>query len=189
MTWHVAEPRPVYQVQALGPALIDARALALLDNAALRRQLGKLEKVELASVWRLTEQALARQPATLPPLDPIALHQRLLDGLAGETLLVASAMFLGSLAEAEQFFGMSFKTIKARLGGSLDTAASERVLRVARVFLGAADMLGSFEAARAYMHARNFALGGATPAELIRTGDGERIALDELQAQAEGAPL
>ncbi|MDP1007851.1 hypothetical protein, partial [Klebsiella pneumoniae] len=79
----------------------------------------KLDKVELASVWRLTLQVLSRKTASVAePLSPIEVHKRLLEGLAGETLLVSSAMFLSNLADAEKFFGLSFKTIKSRLGGS-----------------------------------------------------------------------
>ena len=62
-------------------------------------------------------------------------------------------------------------------------------MRAARATMAAAEVLGSYDAARAYMHTRNFALGGATPAELIRTSDGERIVHNELHAQAEGGPL
>ena len=113
----------------------------------------------------------------------------MLEGLAGETLLVSSAMFLSNLAEAEKFFGLSFKTIKARLGGSLDTVASEKVMRAAKATTTAAEVLGGYDAACAYMHTRNFALGGATPAELVKTSEGERIVLNELDAQAGGGPL
>ncbi|MDQ2778774.1 MAG: MbcA/ParS/Xre antitoxin family protein [Pseudomonadota bacterium] len=41
----------------------------------------------------------------------------------------------------------------------------------------------------AWLHTRNCALGGATLVALLQTAEGERIVLDELQAQAEGAPL
>jgi putative toxin-antitoxin system antitoxin component (TIGR02293 family) len=171
-------------------AAIDARVIALFDNGSLRSHVRKLEKVELASVWRLTLQVLAREHArAVEPLSPIEVHRRLLEGLAGESLLVSSAMFLSKLADAEKFFGLSFKTIKARQGGFLDTAASERAMRAARATMTAAEVLGSYDAARAYMHTRNFALGGATPAELLKTSDGERIVLDELHTQAEGGPL
>jgi uncharacterized protein (DUF2384 family) len=169
---------------------IDSRAIALFDSISLRNDLRQLDKLELAGVWRLTRQVLADGPAnTAAPLSAIEIHRRLLEGLAGESLLISSAMFLSTLAEAEKYFGMSFKTIKSRLGGLLDTAASEKAMRAARATLTAAELLGSFDAARAYLHSRNFALGGATPAELIRTADGERIVLNELQAQAEGGPL
>ena len=116
-------------------------------------------------------------------------HQRLIERLWGESLLISASMFLNTLADVERYFGISFKTIKARLGSTLDTAASERVMRAARATLTAAQVLGTFDAARAYMHTRNFALGGATPAELVKTADGERIVLNELQAHAEGGPL
>ena len=171
-------------------AVIDARVIALFDNASLRSHVRKLDKVELSSVWRLTLQVLARKGTSVAdPVSPIEVHRRMLEGLAGETLLVSSAMFLSNLADAEKFFGLSFKTIKARLGGSLDTAASEKAMRAARATMTAAEVLGSYDAARAYMHTRNFALGGATPAELVKTSDGERIVLNELHAQAEGGPL
>ena len=183
-------PRAEDVAHDIDRAAIDARVIALFDNDSLRSHVRKLEKVELASVWRLTLQVLAREHArAVVPLSPIEVHRRLLEGLAGESLLVSSAMFLSKLADAEKFFGLSFKTIKARQGGSLDIAASERAMRAARATMTAAEVLGSYDAARAYMHTRNFALGGATPAELVKTSDGERIVLNELHAQAEGAPL
>ena len=177
-------------VHGLDRAAIDARVIALFDNASLRSHVRNLDKVELSSVWRLTQQVLSRKrTGVAAPLSQIEVHRRMLEGLAGETLLVSSSMFLNNLADAEKFFGLSFKTIKARLGGSLDTAASERAMRAARATMTAAEVLGSYDAARAYMHTRNFALGGATPAELVKTSDGERIVLNELHAQAEGGPL
>jgi putative toxin-antitoxin system antitoxin component (TIGR02293 family) len=182
-------PRADDACHGIDRAAIDARVLALFDNASLRSHVRKLHKVELSSVWRLTQQVLARKTAVAMPLSSFEVHRRMLEGLAGEALLVSSAMFLSNLADAEEFFGLSFKTIKARLGGSLDTAASERAMRAARATMTAAEVLGSYDAARAYMHTRNFALGGATPAELVKTSDGERIVLDELHAQAEGGPL
>lgn len=183
-------PRGTETVHGIDRATIDARVIALFDNASLRSHVRKLDKVELSSVWRLTRQVLSRRASSVAePLSPIEVHRRMLEGLAGETLLVSAAMFLSNLADAEKFFDLSFKTIKARLGGSLDTAASERAMRAARATMTAAEVLGSYDAARAYMHARNFALGGATPAELVKTSDGERIVLNELHAQAEGGPL
>lgn len=185
-----APPRTAQSGHDIDRAAIDARVMALFDNASLRSHVRKLDKVELSSVWRLTRQVLARKGASVAdPVSPMEVHRRMLEGLAGETLLVSSAMFLGNLADAEKFFGLSFKTIKARLGGSLDTAASEKAMRAARATMTAAEVLGSYDAARAYMHTRNFALGGATPAELVKTSDGERIVLNELHAQAEGGPL
>lgn len=179
-----------YGAAGLDPALIDALVLEVFDNKALQARVRELKKVELASVWQLTEAALAQQSSLgSQPLEPMTVHRRLAAGLAGESLLVSSSMFLNTLSDAEGFFGLSFKTIKARLGQPLDTAASERALRAARVTLTAADVLGSFAAARAYMHTPNFALGGATPAELVKTGDGERLVLNELHTQAEGGPL
>ncbi len=169
---------------------IDARVLSIFADRDLLSRVRRLQKVELASVWQLTAQALERHREerfrTLAPLD---VHRRVLEGLSGESLLISSSMFLDSLAEAEKFFELSFKTIKSKLGKSLDVAASERAMRAARVATAAAGVLGGFDAARKYMHTRNFALGGATPAELLKTGEGERLVLNELQAHAEGGPI
>ena len=115
-------------VRDIDRVAIDTRVFALFDNVSLRSHVRRLDKVELSTVWRLTQQVLSRSATSVAvPLSPIEVHRRMLEGLAGETLLVSSAMFLNNLADVEKFFGISFKTIKARLGGSLDTAASERV--------------------------------------------------------------
>lgn len=171
-------------------ATLDARTIDLLDNARLLNRVRKLDKVELAGVWRLTRPYLAHShtdPARI--LDPMAVHNRLLEGLSGEALLVSSAMFLNNLAEVEEHFELSFKTIKARLGHVLDTSASEKVMRAARTTMMAAEVLGDYDAARAYMHTRNFALGGAKPVDLVKTAEGERIVSNELQAHAESGPI
>ena len=169
---------------------IDAWLLAVLEDEELRQQVRQLKKVELSNVWHLTRTSLMHRHDRKTSLsDPLDVHRRLIAGLAGEALLVSSSMFLDTLSDAEGFFDLSFKTIKSRLGSVLDTAASERAVRGARATLTAAEVLGSFEAARAYMHTPNYALGGHTPAELIKTSDGEHIVLNELQAQAEGGPL
>lgn len=171
-------------------ASIDAWLLAVLDDEELRQQVRQLKKVELATVWELTRNFLLLRHSTVSaPPDPLDLHRRLIAGLAGESLLVSSSMFLDTFAEAERFFDLSFKTIKSRLGRALDTAASERAMRGARATLTAAEVFGDFESARAYMNTPNYALGGHTPAELIKTSEGERIVLNELQTQAECGPL
>jgi len=168
---------------------VDALVLSVLTDRSLLNGVRRLRKVELASVWNLTARALERHRVERLSVQPVDVHRRLLEGLSGESLLVSSSMFLNSLSEAEEFFELSFKTIKSKLGKSLDTAASERAMRAARVTTAAAEVLGSFDAARKYMHARNFALGGATPAELLKTAEGERLVLNELQAQADGGPI
>jgi uncharacterized protein (DUF2384 family) len=174
----------------LGWSEIDARVLSIFADRDLLSRVRGLPKVELAAVWHLTARALEkRRGERFPALASLDVHRRVSEGLAGESLLIASSMFLDSLSEAEDFFELSFKTIKSKLGKSLGIAASERAMRAARVATAAAEVLGSFDAARKYMRTRNFALGGATPAELLKTAEGERLLLNELQAHAEGGPI
>ena len=179
-----------WQPRDLDWGAIDALVLSTLEDKTLLRELRRPGKLELASVWGETERALVRHRlAKAEAVTPLEVHRRLAEGLTGESILISSSMFLSSLAEAERFFDLSFKTIKAKLGKTLDTGVSELALRAARVTTTAAEVLGSFDAARKYVHTRNFALGGVTPAELLKTAEGERLVLNELQAQAEGAPL
>jgi uncharacterized protein (DUF2384 family) len=177
-------------VRDLDWSALDAWILSMLDDKVFLSQVRRLDKFELVYVWRLTERALEKhRQAPSRAVAPIDVHRRLVEGLQGESLLISSSMFLNSLAEAERFFHISFKTLKSKIGKSLDTATSELAMRAARVTAAAAEVLGDFDMARKYMHTKNFALGGATPAELLKTSEGERLVLNELQAHAEGGPL
>jgi uncharacterized protein (DUF2384 family) len=62
-------------------------------------------------------------------------------------------------------------------------------MRAAGAAAVAAEVLGGFDEAREYLHTRNFALGGSRPVELLKTGEGGRLVLDELHAHAESGPL
>ena len=65
----------------------------------------------------------------------------------------------------------------------------EIALRIGRVLTMAADLFGSLDAARQYLRTPNFALGGAIPRDLLKTGEGEQVVLAELQTQAAGGPV
>jgi len=53
----------------------------------------------------------------------------------------------------------------------------------------AGDLFGSLDAARQYLRTPNFALGGAVPRDLLKTGEGEQLVLAELQTQGAGGPV
>ena len=67
----------------------------------------------------------------------------------------------------------------------------DRSLRAAalRVRAAAAVLFGSKAAARCYMTTRNFALGGATPLQMLSRPGGEVVVMNELQTQSESGPL
>lgn len=185
-----ARPAPDQPHRRLDASEIDGLVLSVLEDPRLKSRVRRLEKLELLKVRDLTERALARhQDAEPDAVEPVQVHHRLLQGLSGESLLMASSLFLDSLADAEAFFDLSFKTIKSKLGRTLDTAASERVMRAGRATAAAAEVLGTFDAARRYLHTRNFALGGSTPADLLKTAEGERLVLNELHSAFEGGPV
>ena len=58
-----------------------------------------------------------------------------------------------------------------------------------RVRAAAAVMFGSKAAAGRYMITRNFALGGATPLQMLDRPGGEDAVMNEIQTQGECGPL
>jgi uncharacterized protein (DUF2384 family) len=182
--------RPGRLDAALGQSKVEARVFALLEDKGLRNWLHGPTRTNLAAVWVQIVKRLGRQNNELTVLrDPLETHRKVVEGLHGESLLIASAMLWDSLSEAEGFFDITFKTMRSKIGGRLSPALGELALRVARVLETAAETFGDYEAARRYLRTRNFALGGATPRDLLKTADGERIVLNELQAQADSGPL
>jgi putative toxin-antitoxin system antitoxin component (TIGR02293 family) len=63
----------------------------------------------------------------------------------------------------------------------LKPTESELLLRLARVFAAATDVLGSEQKARQWLLAPNRALGGAAPIKLLDTGIGFQGAIDVLR--------
>ena len=58
-----------------------------------------------------------------------------------------------------------------------------------RVRAAAAALFGSEAAAWRYMTTGNFALGGATPLQMLERPDGEAAVMTELQTHGESGPL
>ncbi len=172
---------------------IDSRVLRIFNNKSLKRHLRDQGKVNFAVVWALIMKAMSDDQRHLAftdaPLQQLDIHQSLIDGLPGEALLISSAMAFDSMQEALPFFEVSAKTARARLTELLPSAQGEVALRIGRVLTMAADLFGSLDMARQYIRTLNFALGGAIPRDLLKTGEGEQIVIAELQTQAAGGPV
>jgi putative toxin-antitoxin system antitoxin component (TIGR02293 family) len=169
----------------------DRRVLDLFASRALERALRDQGKTNLEAVWQCASKELsaARGGARRPAPGPLDVHRRIVNGLPGIALVIASAMAYDSMQEALPLFDLSAKTAKQRMWQTLAPNEGEIALRIGRVLTLAADALGSLDAARQYLRTPNFALGGAAPRELLRTAEGEQIVLAEIQAQAEGGPV
>lgn len=172
----------------MAPERIDASVLEMFaaphddSDAAI-----KVTSWRAASEHRLYAIAAADSARVA---EPMMVHQRLAEGLPGRALLQSASLVYDTLEEITRFFDTTPKTLRARVRGErLPVDESERAMRLARVTLTAAQMLGGFDAARRYLHTRNFALGGAAPLDLLQTSQGEGIVLNELQAHAEDGPL
>lgn len=172
---------------------IDQRVLRIFNNKSLKRHFRDQGKVNFALVWVLITKAMSDdQPhaaSTKHSMQQLDIHQSLIDGLPGEALLISAAMAFDSMQEALPFFKVSAKTARARLTELLPSAEGEVALRIGRVLTMAADLFGSAEDARRYLRTPNFALGGAIPRDLLKTGEGEQLVLAELQTQAAGGPV
>lgn len=169
----------------------DRRVLELFASRALERTLRDQGKTNLEAVWQQASKELqapasaARRPAP----GALDVHRRIVSGLPGIALVIASAMAYDSMQEALPLFDLSPKTAKQRLWQTLAPNEGEIAMRIGRVLTFAGEALGSLDAARQYLRTPNFALGGAVPRELLRTAEGEQIVLAEIQAQADGGPV
>jgi putative toxin-antitoxin system antitoxin component (TIGR02293 family) len=183
-----APPGEAGSAFALRRSEVDARLLKLFDDPAIQRTLTGRQKLDLPDLAQRVSAQLgsARRPA---PLDALSVHRRLVKGLPGVALFVASALAFESLTEALPFFDVTAKTARGKLESSLSPAEGDQALRLARAAALASELLGSADEGRRYLHTPNFALGGATPLELLKTGYGEPLVLEELQAQAAGGPV
>ncbi len=167
---------------------VDARLLKVFDDPGILRTLSGRQKLDLPDLAGRVADALGGGRRTVP-VDALAVHRRLVKGLPGVALFVAAALAFDSLTEALPFFDVTAKTARAKLESALSPAEGDQALRLARAAALAGELLGSAEEGRRYLHTPNFALGGATPLELLKTGYGEPLVLGELQAQAAGGPV
>jgi putative toxin-antitoxin system antitoxin component (TIGR02293 family) len=172
---------------------VDHRVLRLFNSKGLKKNLRDQGKVNFAILWSLTVKALEGDRQTSAPAQAAAqqldIHQSIIEGLPGEALFISSAMAFDSMQEALPFFEVSAKTARGRVGEVLSASQGEMALRIGRVLTIAWDLFGSLEIARQYLRTPNFALGGAIPRDLLKTGEGEQLVLAELQAQGAGGPV
>lgn len=168
----------------------DARVLGVYSDRNVRRTVKGQNKTNLLSLWNYLVPKLEHERrASRLVLEPLQIHETLVEGLPGEALFVAAAMSFDSMSDALQLFGLSSKTARQRIGDRLSVGESEIALRIGRALTMAADLFESMDDARNYLRAPNFALGGAAPRDLLMTAEGEQLVLSELNAQAEGGPV
>ena len=173
---------------ALRRGEVDARLLRLFDDPSIQRTLSGRHKLDLPDLAQRVSAELGAARRTAP-VDALSVHRRLVKGLPGVALFVAAALAFDSLTEALPFFDVTAKTARSKLATALSPTEGDQALRLARVAALAGELLGSADDGRRYLHTPNFALGGATPLELLKTGYGEPLVLGELQAQAAGGPV
>jgi putative toxin-antitoxin system antitoxin component (TIGR02293 family) len=97
---------------------------------------------------------------------------------AFDSVQIALEFKPGELAE---LVGVASRTLARRKKAKqLSPIESDRLYRVAHVLMLASDVLGSLDAARAWLQAPNQALGGESPVSLLDTEIGERQVEDVL---------
>lgn len=187
-----SKARPVRPSPASRRHWIDAALMKVFSSSSVRRALKDQRRLNLAALgehaFRAVERSL-REQVNLSGAEALTTHRRLVKGLPGQSLFVASGLAFDTLAEALPFLDLTAKTAWQRLDANLSSSQSEQALRLGRVAVMAAELMGSSEDGRRYLRTPNFALGGATPMELLKTAEGEQLVLAELQAQADGGPV
>jgi putative toxin-antitoxin system antitoxin component (TIGR02293 family) len=177
---------------AVTRGIIDTILVALYESKAIHRALRNHDKLSLSDLGSRAQQELTagfRKQVNAFILEPIAVHERLVRGLPGQALFISASLAFESLAEALPYFDVTAKTAWQKIEKQLSPAESEQALRLGRVAMLASELLGSPEAGRQYLRTGNFALGGATPLELLKTAEGEQLVLNELQTQSAGGPV
>ena len=172
----------------------DTMAFNVLDNATLKSSVRGASKLSIEGLRNslgrvIAEVSTGAATARASSIDPVDVHRRLLRGLPGEAMFIASAMAFDTFKEGEAFFGLTAKTARQRIGKSLGPTESEKALRLARALGMATQALGDVEEAMTYLKTPNFALGGMAPRELLQTAEGEQLVLNEIQAHADGGPV
>jgi putative toxin-antitoxin system antitoxin component (TIGR02293 family) len=189
-TGSVAAPPPTAAPRFLASkARLDTRLLTLFRSQAIRRRLREQPKLNLGVIAARAQLELATATERGASFDGRGVHQQLVAGLPGQALFIAAALAFESLAEALPYFDLSIKTAWQKLDHGLSRSESEQALRLGRAAALAAELFGSAEAGRRYLHTPHFALGGSTPLELLKTAEGEQLVLTELQTQAAGGPV
>jgi putative toxin-antitoxin system antitoxin component (TIGR02293 family) len=171
---------------------IDAALMKVFASGAVRRALRDQRRLNLAALGERAFQAVElslQDQANLIGAEALTTHRRLVEGLPGPSLFVAAGLAFETLAEALPFLDLTAKTAWQKLDDNLSSSQSEQALRLGRVAVMAAELMGSAEEGRRYLRTPNFALGGARPLELLKTAEGEQLVLAELQAQTDGGPV
>lgn len=177
---------------AVERSFIDTILIALFASKAIRRTLRHHDKLSLSALGSRAQRELTasyRNQIDVFVLEPIAVHERLVRGLPGQALFISAALAFESLTEALPYFDITAKTAWQKIENQLSPAESEQALRLGRVATIASELLGSPEGGRQYLRTGNFALGGATPLELLKTAEGEQLVLNELQTHSAGGPV
>lgn len=184
--------RPVAGSFAVARSFIDTILIALFASKSIRRTLRHHDKLSLSALGSRAQQELTasyRNQIDVFVLEPIAVHERLVRGLPGQALFISASLAFESFAEALPYFDVTAKTAWQKIEKHLSPAEGEQALRLGRVATIASELLGSPEAGRQYLRTANFALGGATPLELLKTAEGEQLVLNELQTHSAGGPV
>lgn len=176
--------------KVISRGISDARALKLLEDPLLSKHVRGAGKLSVKRLRQAIDDTviMAGNLDRSASIDSAEVQQRLLKGLPGEAMFIASALAFDSFQESAEFFGLSTKAARQRIGRLLDAGEGEKVLHLVLAVIGATCVLGSINEARRYLKTPNFALGGVAPRDLLLTAEGTHCALNELQTHEDGGP-
>jgi len=115
-------------------------------------------------------------------LSPLEVVKRTREGLPASTFIEISGRL--SIPQKELFdaLGLSRSTIASKMSNNqlLSPSESEKVIRLAKVFDRAADVLGTQEDAKKWLRREIRSVGGVQPITLLDTETGYELVMDTL---------
>lgn len=112
------------------------------------------------------------------PLDLIELSEQ---GISKDALIHLMEFFQLSMAQMSELLPMSLRTIQRKpLGGRFDWAVSEKILLLAQVAAKGSEVFGDGKRFVEWLKLPHIAFASKTPLELLKSGFGAMMVLDEL---------
>lgn len=150
-------------------------AYAMPEGTEFGRLAEQAPSVDRQAWFRQVADILGGEPVLKCRLDePIDVHRLLMRGLPSEAAhhLIDSLLAIDLTRELERALGMSRRTLARKKSGHLTLEQSGRTWRLAEVIAAAIDVLGSREAAEAWLEKPAMGLDQERPIDLIATPAG-----------------
>lgn len=172
-----ARPRPV----STSPTVAILQTLAMAEGLA--------RSTQFRATFEAAVQSISSHRWNIAVADRY-LHELILQPVPGRALKAFSKELRLNREQTSSLLGTTAKTVRAREhSNALPPSDIERMARFVRALMAASATFEDEDYAREWLFAPCGALGGQVPFELLVTGDGEHLVIDELGRIEHGLPV